>query len=99
MKIISFELKMPNVGSWNRKWTGESKKHYIIMKMTDNEFEKLSSDSYYYNFGDGWGASISIEIIDSKEAIKRRKLSKGFCGYDWMVYSIIKNDEIIIKGE
>jgi hypothetical protein len=110
MKHISFELTMPNVGSWNGKWTGADKKYYIVKKFSDkffkSEIKKLFYKSegidciegdrkgFYYNFGDGWGANVTIEIIDSKEASKRRKLSKGFAGYDWMVNSIIQHGTI-----
>lgn len=103
MKTISFELTMPNVGSWNGKWTGADKKYFIIKKISDRYFNKeehfkdlreKGSDSWYYNFGDGWGANVHAEIIDGYEARKRRKQSKGFAGYDWMVESIIMNGEI-----
>lgn len=96
--IISFELTMPNVGSWNGKWTGADKKYYHIRKVSKKYFDKQehfkdlqakSRDSWYYNFGDGWGANVSAEIVNSQEATKRRKLSKGFCGYEWMVDSIV----------
>lgn len=98
MRILCFELTMPNVGSWNGKWTGADKKYYIIRKVSDRflnkqeylkELIEKGKDSWYYNFGDGWGANISVEIIDGTKARKRRKQSKGFAGYDWMVESII----------
>ena len=118
MKILSFELTMPNVGSWNGKWTGADRKYYII-KSVDNKtatetmkdakqypiyegfFERrqvgLSNlkKGYYYNFGDGWGASVEMELIDSKTAAKRRKISCGFSGYDWMVDSIMVHGDIL----
>lgn len=101
MKHLSFELTMPNVGSWNGKWTGDKYKYYIIMSVKDqrfkNEIENLlnGKDRWYYDFGDGWGANVRMEKIDSKEATQRRKLSKGFAGYDWMVTSILSNGKII----
>jgi len=103
MKYVSFELTMPNVGSWNGKWTGEGQKYYIVKSVTDKYFktniEKLLDgdklyNSWYYNFGDGWGASVRMELIDATIARHRRKISKGFCGYDWMVDSIIKRGKI-----
>lgn len=101
--LISFELTMPNVGSWNGKWTGSTKKYYLIKKISKPVFDKMphfqelkskNYDSWYYNFGDGWGANIRAEIIDGLEATKRRKLSNGFAGYEWMVSSILLNGEI-----
>jgi hypothetical protein len=118
MKILSFELTMPNRGSWNGQWTGASNKYFIIRKFDNVTASKIMrgttvypiyagfftreqigvtplKKSYYYNFGDGWGANIDVEHIDSKEANKRRKASAGFCGYDWMVDSIIHYDVIL----
>lgn len=97
---------MPNVGSWNGKWTGAERKYYVIRKMSDRAFADyphLSNlrppkgrDSFYYNFGDGWGANVVVESVDSKEASKRRKMSAGFCGYEWMIESILKHGKIIV---
>ena len=104
MKLISFELTMPNVGSWNGKWTGADKKYYVIDKITDrylsskDHFKTLlekGSDSWYYNFRDGWGANVKAEIINAAEAKKRRKVSAGFAGYNWMIDSIKYYGEIL----
>lgn len=104
MKIVSFELTMPNVGSWNGKWTGADRRYYHIRKFHDKEIKKdyphlakvlaKGRDSWYYNFGDGWGANVSAEIVDSKQANIRRKVSAGFCGYEWMIDSILKRGKI-----
>ena len=118
MKTLSFELTMPNVGSWNGKWTGTDYKYFVI-KIFDNKtagkimlgattspiYEGFFTrtkigdtpprKSYYYDFGDGWGANIRIEQVYAKEANKRRKISAGFRGYEWMIDSIIKFDEIL----
>ncbi len=107
MKLLSFELTMQNKGSWNGKWSGDCKKYYIIKSVSDKFFksqiEKLlngkSNESWYYSWSDGWGANVELELIDSKEAAKRRKLSKGFAGYDWMVSSIISHGGIYNKEE
>jgi len=102
MKTLSFELTMPNVGSWNGKWTGDNKRYFVIRQVTNDFFkgriEPLLDgkvfQNFYYNFGDGWGANVHIEIIDSKEGRKRLKNSAGFCGYEWMVNSIMKYGKI-----
>ena len=94
---------MPNVGSWNGKWNGSNKKHFIIKKFSNKIFNEkvqpLLNDndhkSFYYNFGDGWGANVCMEIIDSKEGMRRIKNSSGFCGYEWMIDSILENGKII----
>lgn len=56
--------------------------------------EILSEGSFYYDFGDGWGMRIYVREVDSKEAAIIRRRSRGFCGYDWAIDSIIKNLEI-----
>jgi hypothetical protein len=107
MKYISFELTMPNVGSWNGKWTGADRKYYVIKSVCEKSFKddylKLldgkESESWYYNFGDGWGANVHLEIIDSKEAKLRRKKSKGFAGYDWMINEILIHGRILERDE
>jgi len=112
MKILSFELTMPRLVSWNGKWTGADNKYYIIKKVSDrffkNNIEKLLDDkithnsyrwnSWYYNFGDGWGVSVEMQIIDLPTAKKRIKVSRGFRGCDWMVNSIISYGEILTES-
>ena len=97
--LLSFELSMPNVGSWNGKWTGLGKPYFIVDCLPKSESEKarkiLEKRYYRYNFGDGWAAGVSVkEIPDRKTATKLRKISAGFCGYDWMVSSIIRDGYI-----
>jgi len=95
--MLVFKLSMPNVGSWNGKWTGEeriyvksrrdlTKKHTLYGKLKDN---------YFYDFGDGWGASVSVEEMPANEATKLMRKSQGFCGYEWMIDSILENNKII----
>lgn len=107
MIIISFELTMPNVGSWNGKWSGADSKYFIVRTFTKKFFTNTllplfdgkNHQNWYYNFGDGWGANVRAEIIDSKTASQRRKLSKGFCGYEWMVESIIHCGRILTSDK
>ena len=99
---VCFELSMPNVGSWNGKWTGANNLYAKVVDFgrgKDNEAkakEILASKSYYYDFGDGWGASVRVRAVDSKEASKIRRATKGFCGYDWMINSIRTKGTIAI---
>lgn len=97
--LLAFELSMPNVGSWNGKWTGEGRPYIIVDCLLKNDAEKalaiLDKGYFHYNFGDGWSAGITVkEIPDRKTAAKMRKKSVGFCGYGWMVRSILKDMEI-----
>jgi hypothetical protein len=99
--ILCFELSMPNRSSWNGGWSGEGKAYNIVKSLTNSKKNKelceeiIQKGSFYYNFGDGWGASVSVKQISSSEASKARRNSAGFCGYDWMVDSIIANKKII----
>lgn len=107
--LMEFKLDMPNVGSWNGRWTGEKEYHARVINFTQkygsskNALEKadkiLKGSSYYYNFGDGWGMDISVRVVDSKEAAKIRKKSAGFCSYDWAIDSILQYGEILNSAQ
>lgn len=104
---LSFQLTMPNNNSWNGKWTGEGKKYYFthsVRSKADKESVIIMLDgkdhkNFYYNFGDGWGANVRMEIIDDAECRRRTKQSAGFCGYTWMVWSILENGFITPKNK
>jgi len=68
-------------------------------KKTRARHEPIIGKAFYYNFGDGWGASVSVREVDSKEARKLRKESAGFCGYDWMVDEIRYHGRILSLSE
>jgi hypothetical protein len=92
---IAFILSMPNVGSWNGKWTASHNFHARVRKFTKSEAEKiLKKENYHYNFGDGWSANVKVKKVMAKEANQIRKNAKGFCGYEWMIDSIIDHGTI-----
>jgi hypothetical protein len=101
--ILSFELTMPNVGSWNGQWTGKSSKYFRHINVSKQEAEKIldgkQRNYWYYNFGDGWGASVSVVKVLSGEKNKRERISKGFAGYDWMIDEILKYGRILERQE
>lgn len=101
--ILSFTLTMPNVGSWNGKWTGEGNLYAITRRFTGrdkvNAEKILEKGSFYYDFGDGWGAAIEVRRVYAQEAVKIRRNSQGFCGYEWMVDSIIHHGKILNSSE
>ena len=96
--FLSFELTMPNVGSWDGKWAG-SKKPYFEFRKIDKKIgiqfmEGQESKNFYYNFGDDWRAKVKVKKILSKEKNKLERISAGFCNYEWMIDSILKNGKI-----
>ena len=108
--LLCFKLSMPCNNSWNGKWTGSKKQyvkivsfqgkrrtkkaHEILNQKTPQHASQPESGYYSYNFGDGWVAGVSIYIVDGKEAARLRRQSAGFCGYEWMIDSIIENLDI-----
>ncbi len=107
--ILLFQLTMPDVGSWNGKWSDAGKfygkvKNIGRSKEAEEKGRKiLQGSSFSYSWSDGWKAQISVTRIDAKEATRLRRVlqisKQGFCGYDWMVDSIIRNGEIMTKRE
>ena len=91
---------MPNVGSWNGKWTGADRPYFRFKTLSKKDAELLMDgkdyQNFYYNFGDGWGANVKVKITDSYTRRKLEKITKGFCGYEWMIESILKNGKIKI---
>lgn len=106
--ILCFKLSMPNVGSWNGKWTSQDKLHVKLVsfqgkKRIERAKEILEKSRFTYNFGDGWRAAIDVYHIDGSfpksEPARLRRESAGFCGYDWMVDSIISDLDIIAPSD
>ena len=102
---LQFTLTMPNVGSWNNKWTGADRLYARVInfsKMYGNSDasrtklnQLLETENYWYNFGDGWTAMITVRQIDGNTKRKVDKLTRGFYQYDWMIYSILSENEIL----
>ncbi len=85
---ILFRLSMPNTGSWNGKWSGSERNYVLVRSIPEQRVGDLGiPNSWYHNFGDGWGASVSATVMAKGE---RKPKSDGFCGYDWMVDRIIR---------
>ncbi len=95
---IAFILSMPNVGSWNGKWSSAGNLYAVVKTMAGKKrtahATQLAGRHFSYNFGDGWRASIEVRAVDSSDARKLRAASKGFCGYEWMVESILEDGAI-----
>jgi hypothetical protein len=91
---------MPSNNAWNGKWTGADKNYTKVCNMgqgkkADAHAQKILDNSpYYYDFGDGWTASVSVHKVAGSTIRAARKRSDGFCGYEWMIDSIIMHGEI-----
>ena len=100
MSALIFELSMPNVASWNGKWSGEGNVYAIVKSMGSSKKAQakiaglLQAKSWYHHFGDGWSASVSVRAATPNEARAMRKKTRGFCGYDWMVNDILDHGYI-----
>lgn len=97
--LISFELSMPSNNSWNGCWTGENNLYALVrnvgtIKGAREKWEKLIG-RHTYSFGDGWVACVTVRECTSSAAIKLRKDSKGFCGYEWMIDSLARWGRIL----
>lgn len=101
--IFSFELSMPNVGSWNGQWSGgQGGKRYIrcrnVSAKSAAALAPLNGNTrrnFYYSFGDGWGANVAVTKITSAEKRQLEKLTAGFWGYEWMIDSILTYGKIL----
>lgn len=88
MSLYAFTLSMPSNNSWNGKWSGQDKP-YVIVRAVNAKKYKPEPGSYRYSFGDGWVACVEVREVDGKESRRLRKISQGFCGYNWMIDEII----------
>lgn len=91
--MIVFTLSMPNRNTWNGKWTGDGR----VFARTRYEREvpkEVVGKSFIHCWDDGWTACVTVEKMNCREATKLMKKSEGFCGYDWMIESIIRFGEI-----
>lgn len=95
MTLVAFRLTMPNVGSWDGKWSGSGGEYIRVRRLSTEAAAKIVNQNYYhYDFGDGWAAGVECKQVDYKQAAKYRKKSNGFRGYDWMIDEIIKYGKI-----
>lgn len=100
MRYFSFELGMPCNNSWNGKWSGEGKQYLKADKMSERYYKNIDRELpgvYTYSFGDGWVASITVKEITQSEYNKIKRAKNSFCGYEWMIESIVYRGEIRVS--
>ena len=99
--ILSFALSMPNVASWNGEWSGEGRNYVKAVNLGRGKEQQTKAEQirdrgyFHYSFGDGWSAGVTVKEVDNKQAATIRRKSDGFCGYDWMIHSIIRDQKIV----
>jgi hypothetical protein len=48
--ILSFEITMPNVGSWNGSWSGKNNAHFAFRTLSKKDVLKILNGSDDRNF-------------------------------------------------
>ncbi len=97
---LCFSLSMPGKASWTGKWSGSGKNYVRAPNVGWSELKKkraqylIDNSPFFYSWSDGWKASIRIKEVDGKEARKIRRKTDGFCGYDWMIDSLLQYGKI-----
>ena len=72
---LLFILTMPNVGSWNGKWTGSDRVY--ARARNAKQYPNCKEDNYYYSWNDGWGANVEVRKVTVAEANKYiKKISR-----------------------
>jgi len=96
---LAFRLFMPGRSSWDGKWSGDTKffavTRSVPVALAEKVLQGSPNTSYGYNFGDGWVANVGVSKIDGREKRQIDRKSKGFCGYNWMVDSILDKQRIM----
>ena len=93
--LIQFTLSMPANNASSGIWTGYDNFYAIVRTMRAAQSKPiLERATWRFAFGDGWVAEINAKKINAAEARKVREKSRGFCGHDWMVESILRHNEI-----
>jgi hypothetical protein len=93
---FAFTLSMPSTGGASR-WSGEERVYVRVKSFTQRSWKETLAKlvGYHsYAFGDGWRAAVTVRVVDADEKKKLLKKSAGFCGYDWMINSLIDHGEI-----
>lgn len=109
MSHLIFKLSMPGRASWNGRWSGEETIYAVVKPIGRSQAARTNADTllkqryFSHSWSDGWRASIEVSEADGAEVRRIRRISKGFCGYEWMVANILshgdcRDKEIADKG-
>lgn len=83
----------------NLEWSGSEDQYLLYLSLGTKTLATLGFDtnveqSWSYSFGDGWQACVTGRVMNHGE---KKQKSSGFCGYNWMVNSIVSYNEIKTK--
>lgn len=97
--LICFKLNLRP--SATTPYSSTSEQFYArVINLTPKIAEKLLAPGWFtYCWEDGWSCGVDVSLVDAGEARKIRKKSNGFCGYDWMIDSLITDGRIITPTE
>lgn len=95
MTTLCFILTMPGRGSWDGNWSGDGRFYAAIRRVKDSKAGELANGHFTHCWSGGWRASVEVRIVSGSEITKIRRRSNGFCGYDWMVDTIISHGRIL----
>ena len=102
--LLRFELSMPGRNSWNGQWSGDGIPYQAVRQIGTSKVAKVKGQAlcdcqpFRYRWDDGWEALVKVQAVDAREARQVRRHT-DFCGYDWMIDSIIEYGEISTEKE
>lgn len=101
MKYLAYKLTMPHANTVSGRWTREKDLHCRVQRVREANWDnvkRLVGNTYFYDFSDGWVAQIDVTLVNEKRAKELKRQSTGFCGYEWMIKSILTTNEITVEG-
>lgn len=101
--LVRWELSLPNIGSWDGKYSGKRNGMFAYPSRLDRkgeeakkiqEFIDAGKSSFRYNFGDGYTAMWTFTVIPTIKEYNQMNRGDHGTRYDWMIRSIMKHGEI-----
>ena len=102
---LAFTLTMPGVASWNGRWSGDGRLYVAVRSFGNSQKTRaklqpiIDKGSYSYGWSDGWRAAVTVREVEAREGTRLQKVSNGFCGYEWMIDSILAYGRILADHE
>jgi hypothetical protein len=94
--VIWFVLRMRNTPTWNESWSGAGRLYAKRVNVPKTKAEELLKEgSFYFSWSDGWSCAVDVVKPSPAEARAMAKNTRGFCGYEWMINSILMYGKIL----